>query len=225
MDRRKFLIGMGALTAGGAAAIGTGAFSRVESQRMVSIQVAEDPDAYLGLKPLDTPNSNNYVSLDGNGHLQIDIGEHDDFEPNGNAAPGQGVNSDSFTWFDGMFEICNQGKADATISYELPDVDEAGHSSLGEDWTAPDEDYDEQVVGFYWIAGPDEDDSELEEGDRVFVEEGQEVPLPLGECVEIGVRTVTKGVDATVDDPLIDGEVVVTADAPEAGEPTGTPEE
>ncbi len=210
MDRRKFLIGMGALTAGGAAALGTGAFSRVESQRHVSIQVAQDPDAYLGLKLLETPNSNNYVELDEKGHLTINIDE------SGNG--GYGVNSDSFTWFDGMFEICNQGKADAMISYELPDVGEAGHPSFGEDWTAPKDGYDQQAVGFYWIAGPDEDDQDLEEGDRVFVEEGQEVPLELGDCVEIGVRTVTKSIDATIDEPLIDGEIVVTADSPGAGQ-------
>lgn len=207
MDRRKFLIGMGALTAGGAAALGTGAFSRVESQRHVSIQVAQDPDAYLGLKLLDTPNSNNYVELDEKGHLTIDIDE------SGNE--GYGVNSDSFTWFDGMFEICNQGKADAMISYELPDVEEAGHPSFDGSWEAPHGDYDEQAVGFYYIATEEDADPV---GTRVFVEEGQEVPLELGDCVEIGVRTVTKSIDATIDEPLIDGEIVVTADSPGAGQ-------
>lgn len=213
MDRRKFLIGMGALTAGGAAAIGTGAFSRVESQRMVSIEVAEDPDAYLGLSPIEgSANSENYVDLDENGHLFIDIGEHDDFTPTEFASPGLGVNSDSFTYFDDLFRICNQGKADADVWYLLPDPDEAGHSSLEGNWTAPADGYDQQVVAFYWVD---------EEGERHVVNEEQPVPLPLGECENIGLLTVTKGIDATEDDPLISGEVVVVADSPEAGASNG----
>lgn len=212
MQRRKFLIGTGALAAGGAAALGSGAFSRVEAQRAVSIEVATDENAYLGLKPMDTPNSNNYVSLDDEGHLQINIGEHDDFaaDPEG-AAPGQGVNSDSHTYFDGMVQLCNQGKADAFISYELPPT--SPHPDIGDDWLAAN---GEQAVGFYYDG--DTDDDPTTEG-REFIQAGPQnaVRLPLGQCVEIGVRTVTKGVDATVDESLIDGEVVVTARSPNAG--------
>lgn len=214
MQRRKFVIGLGATASGGAAALGTGAFSRVESQRQVSIEVATDANAYLGMVPMDTPNSNNYVDTDGNGHLYIDVGEHDDFE-GPDADPGEGVNSDSFTWFDGMFQLCNQGKAEADISYELPAPPDS--RDIGGNWTAPEEGYDEQVVGFYYISEGGDDPGD--EGDRIFVGEGDTVPLAVGECREIGVRTVTKGVDATNGSPLIDGEVVITADSPEAGEP------
>ncbi len=214
MQRRKFLIASGALAAGGAAALGSGAFSKVESQRDVTIQVANDENAYLGLKPLNTPNSNNYVELDPNGHLKIDISEHDDFA-GPDTQPGEGVNSDSFTFFDGMFELCNQGKAEADISYELPEAPD--DRAYGDDFIAPDSDYSEQVVTFYYISEGGDDPGDP--GDRIMVQEGQTVPLPLGECKEMGVRTVTKGVDATVDAPLIDGEVVVTAVSPEAGSP------
>ena len=199
MQRRKFLIGTAGAAIGGSALVGSGAFSRVESQRQVSIEVATDEDAYLGFKLLDTPNSNNYVDYDYDGHIYIDIHE--------SGSGGYGVNSDSFTYFDGMFEICNQGKADAEVSYTLPDPT---HPSLDGSWEAPADGYDEQVVGFYWL-----DD----QGGRHFVEEGQDVPLELGDCVEMGVRTVTKGVDATGEEPLIDGEVVVTAVSEEAGQP------
>ncbi|MFP8889887.1 hypothetical protein ACLI4U_08950 [Natrialbaceae archaeon A-CW2] len=187
MKRRNFLVGVGGTAIGGSALLGTGAFSRVESDRMVTIQVANDSDAYLGMKLLDTPNSNNFVDYDENGHLYIDIAD----QP---SAGGEGVNSDSYTWFDGMFELCNQGKADATISYELPEG-------------VVENDVDEQTVAFYYI----------EDGERVIVEEGQGVPLDLGECEEIGVRTVTKGIAAD-ETPLINGMVTVTADAPGAGE-------
>ena len=193
MQRRKFLVGVGGTAIGGSALLGSGAFSRVESQRHVSIAVATDPDAYLGMSVIEgSLNSENYVGLDDKGHLYINIGEN----PNG----GLGVNSDSFTYFDDLFRLCNQGKADAMISYALPEGD----------WEAPHEDYDEQIVAFYWVDGA---------GERHIVQEGQEVPLPVGECENIGLRTVTKSINAVEQDTLFDDEIVVTADAPGAGEP------
>ncbi|MCY4732605.1 hypothetical protein KY092_18860 [Natronomonas gomsonensis] len=214
MQRRNFLIGVSSTAVAGSALLGTGAFSRVESQRNVAIQVATDDEAYLGMGVIDDSlNSTNFAELDGNGHLAIDIG---DFGADGSYDydTGVGVNSDSFTYFDDLFRLCNNGKADAEISYELPDPDTAGHPSLDGSWQAPDPNYDdEQVVAFYWVDG---------NGDRVIVDEGQTVPLPLGECENIGLRTVTKGIDATDGRPLLDGTVVITADSPEAGEVTTT---
>lgn len=212
MQRRNFLIGVSSTAVAGSALLGTGAFSRVESQRNVAIQVATDDEAYLGMGVIDDSlNSTNFAELDGNGHLAIDIG---DFGADGDYDydTGVGVNSDSFTYFDDLFRLCNNGKANATISYELPDPDEAGHPSLNEgSWVAPDPDYDEQVVTFYF---------QRDDGTRVFVDEGEEIPLELGECENIGLRTVTKGIDATEGSPLLDGTVVITADSPEAGEIT-----
>jgi len=174
--------------------IGTGAFSRVESHRNVTIQVAEDPDAYLGLKPLDTPNSRNYVALDDNGHLYVQIdGEGDQQGLDTDGPDGQGVNSDSRTWFDGMFEICNQGKEDACVSYEAPD-------DLGRD--------DAELI-FYYDGDTDGDPST---SGRVDIDEGDPLPIPVGQCVEIGLRTETFDVDATDDEPLFDGDVTVIAD-------------
>lgn len=211
MQRRNFLIGVSSTAVAGSALLGTGAFSRVESQRNVAIQVATDDEAYLGMGVIDDSlNSTNFAELDENGHLAIDIG---DFGADGDYdyVTGVGVNSDSFTYFDDLFRLCNNGKADATISYELPDPDTTGHPSLDGSWEAPDPDYDEQVVTFYF---------QREDGTRVFVDEGEEIPLELGECENIGLRTVTKGIDATEGSPLLDGTVVITADSPDAGEVT-----
>ena len=195
MDRRKFLLGVGGASIGGSALLGSGAFSRVESQRSVEIAVAQDPDAYLGLKPLDTPNSQNYVALDDDGHLYIQIdGEGDQQDVDGEGPMGEGVNSDSRTWFDGMFEICNQGKEDACVSWEF-----------GDDF----EKRDEAELVFYYDG--DQDDDPSTEG-RVNVEEGREVLLGLGECAVMGLRTETFGVDATEDAPLFDGEIRLIAD-------------
>lgn len=216
MQRRKFVIGLGATASGGAAALGTSAFSRVEAQRQVSVQVASDDDAYLGLKPLDTPNGNAFVGVDDDGHLAIDIGSHDDAADAGGDVTDSalGVNSDSIAYFGGMFDICNQGEADAEISYELPSAPD--DRAYGDEYTAPDPDYDKPVISFYYRG---ETDGDRSTSGRVIVEPGESLSLPLGECVTVGIRTVTKGVDATVDAPLIDGEVMITATAADAGAP------
>jgi hypothetical protein len=210
MKRRTILAGLGATALGGSALLGSGAFSRVDAQRDVTIQVATDENAYLGMKPLDTPNSNNFVELDDDGHLTIDVGEHSDAadENRDVTEPAQGVNSDSFTFFDGMFDLCNQGKEAACLSYDLPEAPDA--RAYGDDFIAPDPAYDQQVITFYYISEGGDDPGDA--GDRIMIQEGQSVPLPLGECKEIGLRTVTKGVDATLDAPLVEGEAVVTAD-------------
>ena len=59
MERRKFLIGVGSLAAGGAAATGTGALSSVSAERSVSVQTESDADgANLGLEPNDDYDGN-----------------------------------------------------------------------------------------------------------------------------------------------------------------------
>ena len=202
MQRRNFLVGVGGTAIGGSALLGSGAFSRVESHRSVTVAVANDAEAYLGMAPVDSLNSQNYVALDENGHIYIQIdGEGDQQNISGNDGPiGQGVNSDSFTYFDGMFELCNNGKDDADISYALPEGVE-----LNED--------EEPAVAFYYVT---------DDGERRVIEDGEELLLEVGECELIGVVTRTKGVDASVGE-LIDGDVVVTADAPGAGEVSEPP--
>ena len=179
MKRRQFLLGAGSATLGGSALLGSGAFSRVESQRDITIQVAEDPDAYLGLDGCDTLHGDNYVSPDEKGHLEVDIGEN----PNG----GEGVNSNSRTWFDNVFEITNQGKESACIWIERPD-----------DW--PEADDGDPRVDFY--VGGDRDRSIL----------GNQNPfgLDIGQSTCIGIKTLTKGVNATETDDLLEGIDAVT---------------
>ena len=69
MQRRKFVIGLGSLAAGAAAATGTGAFTAAElSGREADIEVANDADGLIGLKAGGTE----FVSNSG-GELTIDL--------------------------------------------------------------------------------------------------------------------------------------------------------
>ncbi|ARS91818.1 hypothetical protein B1756_11555 [Natrarchaeobaculum aegyptiacum] len=220
MQRRNFLLGVGSTAIGTSALVGSGAFSRVESQRDVKIAVAEDKDAYLGLKPCDTKHGDNFVGDDGRGHVTLDFGA------SGN--DGDGVNSDSRTWFDNVLKICNQGKADANVYVSSDALEDAanfpkGVSSHYKDPTDVDDEFldewgNEWRLAFYTgeAAG-----SSGDENLRSIVGQANEFELPVGECECIGVRVVTKDVDAEKAEHLFDGTITITADSPEAGSRDG----
>lgn len=130
MQRRQFLLGTGAAALGGGALIGTGAFSGVVSKRSTKISVAHDEDAYLGLIRSDGPNRS-YVDYDKKGHLRLRMDKKNPTE-----GGGQGVNSDSHSWFDDLFHICNQGKEPAKIfvlkAGDEPDRVTFYHGSFGD---------------------------------------------------------------------------------------------
>jgi len=197
MKRRKFLLGVGSAAAAGSALIGSGAFSQVEAQRSVTIQIAEDPNAYLGLDKCqigggETPNSS-YAHLDDLGHLKVFM---DDENPTiGDSPLGDGVNSDSSTWFDNVFQICNQGKEDVCVWIED-----------SEDWPVVPEgetDAGERRVEFY--LGDSRGSSLIGEDNSIL--------LPLGECICVGIRTRTYGL-SDGDELLeaLDNEIRIVAD-------------
>ena len=100
MERRKFVIGMGSLAAGSAAAVGTGAFTSVEAERDVTVEVGGDNDAYLGLEA----ERDDIISDDGDsGQLTIDLGSETTEEG------GEGFNQEAITKVEGVFRITNQG--------------------------------------------------------------------------------------------------------------------
>ncbi|ELY76190.1 hypothetical protein [Natrinema pallidum] len=106
MQRRKFVIGMGALASGTAAVIGTGAFSSVEADRQVDVQVTEDANAYLGL---DNSGEANDMYFDTTGDEYAV-----DFTDSGNG--GNGVNPNADTVAEDVFTITNQGTQPVEVS-------------------------------------------------------------------------------------------------------------
>ncbi|TKX48031.1 hypothetical protein EXE41_01395 [Halorubrum sp. SD690R] len=124
MDRRKFVIGAGSLAAGGAAAMGTGAFASVEATRSVSVNVAGDGSAYLGLE-----DTSPYAETNGK---QMEL----NFANNGNG--GSGINADSVSTFDGVFRMTNNGPEDLDIT-----IDKSGLANPERWHFVPKEVYDE----------------------------------------------------------------------------------
>lgn len=108
MQRRKFMIGAGALFAGSAAAMGTGAFTEMSSgERTVKVRAADDATGFIAMGPagtlniegLNTPkkSTGSIVKVDDEGAIYIDI--------SGNRTDKIGVNENSTYWWDEALEI------------------------------------------------------------------------------------------------------------------------
>lgn len=124
MQRRKFLVGMGSLAAGGAATIGTGAFDNVQAEgREVSVNVANDGNALLGFDA-STGQYSELASYDGNGQITLDI--------SGMNTAANGVNPDAGTYLFDIFRVRNQGK-DPAIVYVDPESVEFSGGALAKD--------------------------------------------------------------------------------------------
>ena len=124
MKRRNFIAGLGALSAGSAVAVGTGAFSSVEADRDINVEIAGDAEAYLAFE-----SSGEYATVESDDVLELDFGDLDDL--------GDGVGEDSTYFFgslqedgekDRVFEVRNQGtgEVELTPTWQLREFDESG---------------------------------------------------------------------------------------------------
>ena len=116
MERRKFVIGLGALTTGTAAAVGSGAFTSVTADRDVEVAVAEDADAFLSLSPSDGANGAFAEQTGDEETIEFSIagGEED---PTGfdDAPDGEGLNPNATTVIAEIFDIENQGTQEVGV--------------------------------------------------------------------------------------------------------------
>ncbi len=125
MERRKFVIGLGSLAAGGAAATGTGAFTSATAERTVSIARVGDESAYLGLTAGDSAGVSSYVSGSNGGELNIDLtgnGEGSGVNMGAVTTIGESDNGEYDTEY--AFKITNQGtqKLFIGLSYDFDDA-------------------------------------------------------------------------------------------------------
>jgi len=115
MQRRKFLVGIGSLAAGGAAATGTGAFSFAQTDRDISLEVVPDRAAYF---TFEQGNENGeYADVNADGKLVLNIDDNAD-------VGGGGLNPDSVYLFDDIARIRNQGNQEIEVS--VPDTTSDG---------------------------------------------------------------------------------------------------
>lgn len=130
MNRRSVIAGLGALSTGTVAAIGSGAFSSAEAERSVSVELADDAAAYLALESDST-----YAEVNQEGLLELDFGK-------AVSGGGEHVGENSSYFFGSgspdrnVFTVQNQGANEVEVSpqYQVLRFDSNGNevSSGGE---------------------------------------------------------------------------------------------
>jgi hypothetical protein len=198
MKRRNLLLGLGAAVSGGAATMGTGAFSSAQADRSVSVSVASDnPGAYLALDETDdstqaSENRGEFTDLPNGGAAQISNGKLS-IDLNGFAGVtggGLGPATDATTDVDGVFEVINQSNQDPLfVNISSVSFDSSGDGT------------DDTTLTFY----PGESsNTDLSDGSA-------ELELPTGQSTPIGIRIVTQ--DSTGGNNPVSADATVTATA------------
>jgi hypothetical protein len=110
MQRRKYLAAIGSLAAGGAAGIGTGAFT-AQANRTARLEAVTDANAYLQMSPIgSTP-----VVKQQGGTITFDFGADSGHN-------GSGMNQNSVFEFTDVLRVKNAGKKDIWMGIYLEDL-------------------------------------------------------------------------------------------------------
>jgi hypothetical protein len=117
------LAALGSVAVGGAAAVSTGAFTSVEADRDVTVSVADDADAYLGLQSAGSANADAFVNNNG-GTVSLDLSS------SGNG--GTGLNKNAETRIDDLLVVSNQGTqlVNVWVNLDLGNISGISDSSL-----------------------------------------------------------------------------------------------
>lgn len=183
MKRRTAILGLGGLVAGSGAALGTGAFTSVEAERQVGVDVRDDTFSYLALlpadddgEPVDDPESGGrqpeaqsepYAYINGDtGRLTLNI---------------TALNADAEFTFPNLFVIRNQGSQDVEVTLE-----QEGPNT--------------NVLTFFTEVN----------GNKETVDSDDSIELENGESATIGAEADTFGIDP---DETIINTLVVEGDA------------
>jgi len=120
MQRRNVLKLMGAVGSGAAVVTGTGAFSSVEADRDVTVNVSGDASALLSIDGTGT--HDDYIH-DSDGEFAIDL--------TGSDEGATGVNTDASTVIDDLFKVTNQGTQEVELELSpMTFVDGGGSDEL-----------------------------------------------------------------------------------------------
>lgn len=212
LNRRNTLIGLGTLAVGGGVLSATGAFTQVEAQRTVRVEVAGDANALLGLQVSGIGTGSDVV-FEENGLLTIDFG----------ATGADGLNLDARTTVGELdpdnesptgitagneaFKIVNNGGETIDVSFQI-----GFHADQsGEGITAGDpEDYLK-----LWTDVSDAA-AEINAGDFDNLVAHDISALQSGEEARVVIQVDTVGLDETdvdVTAPLFDETGTITANA------------
>lgn len=177
MNRRRVLLGIGSLVSTGTVVIGSGAFSTVEAERGLAVDVVADEDAYLRLTDRVAGAESDAFST---GAYDGDI----EFRFTGDIVglPGDGLNTDSRYEFANVFAAQNEGSRTIQLFGEYEEDDVADVKLLQTSPVAND-------------AGSV--DPNARGKDTPLTEEDPSDQLAPGEAVALGFVIDTEGTEAT----------------------------
>jgi len=211
--KRRTLLGLGA-TLGGAAMIGTNAFTSVEAERSIEIEVVGDRNALLALEPCDTedgdeddevessdetgndgsgdvPQASDFVYETDDGTIVIDLTavDDDDDADEREGVSGEGITEHSLWRFPNAFRITNQGTQDVAVDLKLED-DDGEVPTVGSDGDINGHSLDDDDPAVVFYKGSDSDAQF--KSDELNPDADGAVRLEPGEpvCVGFDVRTL-----------------------------------
>lgn len=148
---------MGAVVSSGAAVMGSGAFSAVEANRSLTVEMETDKNAYLRMRPSDA----NFAEVDPN-NGQVKFAFDDDWATPG--VEGKGLGKNSVYEFEGVLYLQNQGSRTVRVFGQYTD---------------------DAVEDIGLIQSTDVNSAEGGSGD-LLTEENPSDPLEPGDEVEVG---------------------------------------
>jgi hypothetical protein len=108
INKRKWVAALGLVAVMTGVVFGTGAFTQVEAERTVDVDVADDSEAFLGIYET----TGNYTqTTSGTSTVEITLNDS-------SSANGIGVNDRAVTTVDSVINISNQGTQPVDISVE-----------------------------------------------------------------------------------------------------------
>jgi hypothetical protein len=227
--KRRTLLGSAAMTLGGASVIGTGAFTSVEAERSISVDVVGDGSAFLQLEASpncgnggSSPRSSDFV-YQKDGTIGINLtGDITDLNQeagiNGSRINGSGITKNSLWRFPNAFKIVNQGTQSVVIDFEVQEgSQEITISSPGKTQVGGEDrvfDSGDPAVVFY----PGSNDAPR----NLFNDEKNGLVLSPsdGQCIGFNVRTFGF---TNNNNPLNNANLKITADATEVDEVENQP--
>lgn len=119
LNRRNVIFGLGTVVAGGGVAFGTGAFSQVEADRTITVDVNDDQNAFVSI----TPNANtDLVTVDENGQIMIQWNA-DDFG-------GSGAHQNATITINEAIDFAHNGESGTTYEVSLANDNLTGDASI-----------------------------------------------------------------------------------------------
>lgn len=179
MNRRRFMVGLGAMSVGTAATIGSGAVTQVTGDRDVELRIASDQNAYLKLDDRSALAETDVST----GEIVIDLTNINEF-----TVDGEGFNRQSVTEVTGdtssdqIFQIINQGDRPlavaATTVGDIEDIEKPNEPG--------DLDFDSLDEGDVRIELFD-----VEDPDRVAIDEDSPRTIHPGDTgIPVGLRVI-----------------------------------